>query len=178
MTSVVLCCLISLECQARRRGSHAENAKKGTHPHRSFRYQQHQHFCLGSGRNTLTFLGFNRVYLHKVCVYSYKCCVFEVFALIACWITVRMHILSLAVILFSLSHMRPQLPGWEHDYIIIPFFCLLTDIWQVVKPCLKTWTVLSSWCLIGENFQHSKNIFVLIDLIGASLIISIAKSAF
>lgn len=28
-------------------------------------------------------------------------------------------ILCLAVILFSLSHMRPQLPGWEHDDIII-----------------------------------------------------------
>lgn len=57
-----------------------------------------------------------------VCVYPYIRCVFVVLALLAYWIAVRMHILSLAVILFSLSHMRPQLPGWEHDDIIFLIF--------------------------------------------------------
>lgn len=80
--------------------------------------------------------------------------VFVAFALIAYWLAVRMHILSLDVFLFSLSHTRPRRPGWEHDDISVLIFYLfifpppLTDCWQLVKPCPKTWE------LSGEIVNH------------------------
>lgn len=126
---------------------------------------KHQCFqlCLGLWRNTFHLCCLvSVVCLHWVCVYPCTHCVFVVFALLAYWIDIRMHILSLAVILFSLSHMRPQLPGWEQDDVIFLIFFFppsFADSWQLVKPCPKTWKVLAAlqrdcqslWWLIREK---------------------------
>lgn len=114
MTSAVLCCVISLEREGRKRASHAENAKKEhtrttawlvlrhhVQWQRSFRCPQFanistfHYVCLGSQRNTFrSDYPVSVVYLHGLCAHPYTHCAFAGFVLLAYWIVVRMHIVS------------------------------------------------------------------------------------